>query len=248
MKESFLCMELKGRLAAIASKVPKCETLFDIGTDHAYLPIFLIQEHICNHAVACDVRSGPLRIAKKNIAKHGFQNNIDIVLSDGLSSVAPTKRDVIVIAGMGGMLIADILDASKDKVDSAACIILQANTAIVTLREWLYSNSFEISDETLCKEDRRIYNIIIAKLAPGNDATSNNKKCSKDFFVGQKLIDNANPLAEEYFERMIRKYQKVARGLEKSAKFSGTQINIPEVEYFIEALAELRRRNIDGNI
>ncbi len=130
--------------------------LADVGTDHAKLPIQCVKSGICSFVYAADLREGPLAVAKKNIADHGIgEDRILTVLSDGLDSV-PHGYDCVSICGMGGLLIADIIGRCEMNVHFA----VSPMSSVEDLREWLYNNSYVITDERVAREDRRLYTVM----------------------------------------------------------------------------------------
>ncbi len=136
-----------------------CLRLTDVGTDHAKLPIQCIKSGICSFVYAADLREGPLAVAKKNITEHGIgEDSIVTVLSDGLDSV-PHEYDCVSICGMGGLLIADIISRCEMNVPFA----VSPMSSVEDLREWLYNNSYSITDERVTREDRRLYTVMRAE-------------------------------------------------------------------------------------
>lgn len=201
-------MKLKGRLKLIAKKIPRCITICDIGTDHGYIPIYCILKGICERAVATDVRKGPLLIAQENIKRYGLDENIETRLGDGLEPVAEVEADVIVIAGMGGILIRDILKRDYEKAKKAL-LILQPMNAPEALREWLYSEGFEIVDEELAKEGSKFYNVISVKW------TGISRQLDEIYYhIGEKLIQKPDPLAEEFIKKRLGQIDRILKELE----------------------------------
>ena len=131
--------------------------LADVGTDHAYLPLYLCLTDRIRGAVAADVREGPLASAKANIKAYGLEDKISTCLSDGLQKLSPFAPEDISIFGMGGELIASILSAVPWSKDERLRFVLQPMTKTETLRAFLDVEGFRILDETLTKEDGRIY-------------------------------------------------------------------------------------------
>ncbi len=177
----------------------------DVGTDHAYIPIFLIKSGKIRSAVAADINLGPTRRAEENIKGHGLSGKIQTILSDGLDNVADDAYDTVIIAGMGGMLISEIIERSRRKRD--ALFILQPMTAIPRLRFYLYSQGFEIVDEQLCREGNKIYTVIVAK--HGKDLNFD----AVDLYIGRKLIEKNDPLLPDLIERQAGKISTKIRGL-----------------------------------
>ena len=135
----------------------------DIGTDHAYLPIYLLDKGIISSAIAADINQGPLDKANENIIKYGFENQIKTLLCDGLAKIEPDSVDDIAIFGMGGELIVKIIDEASWTKDSAKRLILQPMTHPEKVREYLAKNGFAILGETLSFDRGKIYQTICAQ-------------------------------------------------------------------------------------
>ncbi len=144
------------RIEVLAGYVKSGESVVDIGTDHAKLPIHLYDNDITKSVVASDVNEGPLNIARENIG----DRDIKLVLSNGLSNIEK-QYDVYVIAGMGGILISKIIESDIDKFRSAKRVILQPMQQIPDLREFLFINGFKVLDEHICYENKRFFEIIV---------------------------------------------------------------------------------------
>ena len=158
-----MVQHLTDRLLKIASLVPKNTYLADIGTDHAHLPIYLIENGITNSCIAADIVDGPLEMARKNISAHGFEDKIRVVKSNGLDKVYPFTPETVVIAGMGGETIRDIISACDFSKDGAPLFILQPMTHTELLREYLIKNGFSILNEDVVREAHRFYVIMVVK-------------------------------------------------------------------------------------
>lgn len=151
------------RLAAAADFGRNGKRVADIGTDHASLPIYLVGNGFSPYAVACDINIGPLNAAKHNIASAKLSDKIDVLLTDGLNGVDSYLPEDIYILGMGGELILRIIDESEYTRKSGVRLILQPMTHANDLRSGLYSNGFDIVDETLVRDRDRVYQIIVAE-------------------------------------------------------------------------------------
>ncbi len=137
--------------------VRKGSRLADIGTDHAYLPAALILDGTVPCAIAADLRKGPLENAEATVKNYGIAEKVQLRLSDGLKCVDPSEVDDIVIAGMGGILISEILKATPWLKNENIQLILQPQSHDETLRKWLWDNGFEITKEDACFEDSKTY-------------------------------------------------------------------------------------------
>lgn len=216
-------MELKGRLLMIASFVPKCSCLCDVGTDHAYIPVYLVQKGICDKALAMDINEGPIEAANENIRHFGLINKIETRLGSGLEPLNSGEADVVVIAGMGGILIKDILEASLEKAKLVKTIILQPMNAIEVLREWLYENGFEITDEALINEEAKIYNALSVKWT-GAKADYEVIDC----YIGKHLVEKGGSLFENFIKRKINQANRVIEGLKKSSELDREYLMLQE--------------------
>lgn len=219
--------ELTPRLYEVAEKIGFTEVLCDVGCDHAYLPIYLVNKGLIKTAYACDVREGPLEAAKKNINKNNLDDKIFTVLSDGLEKVKDKEISCISICGMGGNLMSRILSDGILCAKKADKLILQPMTEIEVLRKFLYENGFVIYDESLAKEDRRYYNIICAKKG------IEEKSDIFDFYFGKKLFENPSSLLEEY----ILKNYTVLKEVLKQKKKAGRE-STAELEYIVDELCK----------
>ena len=196
---------LTRRLQAIADMVPQGSTVVDVGTDHGYIPVYLVQNSICDRAVACDINEGPLNSCRFLVSQSNLNDRIECVLSDGLKNVS-SFYDTVVIAGMGGELIANIL---SDAVDiSSKRIILNPMTHPELARKWLYDNGFEITKDIIFADGKHHYNVFCAQ-----HTDTAVEKSVVDYYLG--AIDDFSD--KEYFEHLLvylRNKQKSGADLE----------------------------------
>lgn len=205
-----MILNLKGRLKLIADKVPKCNVLADIGTDHAYIPIYLVQNGVCQKAIASDVKIGPVKMASNNISLYKLSEKIETRLGNGLDTIEINEADSIIIAGMGGTLLTELLEANKPKTVNADTLVLQPMNDLHVVRKWLYDNAFEIYDEEMVAEGPKMYFVLSAKF-------SGNKKQYSDFelYVGQRLIEKKDPLLIAYCRMKVQQIDRVLEQLEE---------------------------------
>ena len=156
-------MELSIRLKAIVSMIGECDSVIDVGTDHGYVPIYLVKNAIIKKAIASDINRGPVAKAKNNIDINKTSQQISCRLGSGLSTVKKGEVQIAIIAGMGGNLIRDIIDADLDVVKELKYMVLQPVQNAEVLREYLYSTGYDIIDEEICYEDGKFYEIIKAR-------------------------------------------------------------------------------------
>lgn len=150
-------LELGPRLLCVASMVRCKRKIVDIGTDHAYLPAFLVLNKKAEDVLACDIGIKPLENAKRTVEMYSLQDNIRLRVSDGLKEVLSEETDEIIICGMGGTLIAEILNAADWIKKQGMHLILQPMTHSEDVRHYLYENGFVISDEKHMIDNNRVY-------------------------------------------------------------------------------------------
>ena len=211
-----------GRLSLCADFVREGSRLADIGTDHGYLPIALCQSGKIPSAIACDINPLPLRSAEENIAKFGLSKMIKTRLSDGLKELAPDEVDDIVIAGMGGELIRDILAAAPWVKDEAKHLVLQPMTHHDDLIRWLYENGFDIDRQKAVRDDGKAYTVLSTRF------TGDKTDC--DLYTA--TVGKLDPHDENSRGFLTRSLQNLRN------KSKGDQSLLPVVQQLEEALYE----------
>ncbi|MEY8598512.1 tRNA (adenine(22)-N(1))-methyltransferase [Mammaliicoccus lentus] len=199
--------------------------LADIGSDHAYLPIYAIQNNLVKEAIAGEVVKGPFLSAQKNTELHGLSKSIEIKLGDGLEVVNDTV-DVITICGMGGPLIAQILDEGKEKLIHYPDLILQANIHALPIRQVLQKLGYNIESEQLIKDKKHIYEIIVAK--KGKMQLSEN-----ELKFGPKLMIEKDELFYEKWEREIESLENISNQLKNhkdQTRYNEIQAQIKQIK------------------
>jgi len=189
------------RLELVASFVPQGSILLDVGSDHAYLPIELVERGQIEAAIAGEVVVGPYQSAVKNVEAHGLGEKIQVRLANGLAAFEEADQvSVITIAGMGGRLIATILEEGLDKLASVERLILQPNNREDDLRIWLQDNDFQIVAESILEEAGKFYEILVVEAGQMKLSTS-------DVRFGPFLSKEVSPV-------FVQKWQKEAGKLE----------------------------------
>lgn len=153
-------MKLAERLLKVASLVPPSSSIADIGTDHGYIPIYLIQQKKIKKAVAADIHKGPLERAKVHIAEKQLQDKIEVRLGSGLSVINKYEVEGAVIAGMGGQMIQSILEHDNSIARTLRWFVLQPQSHVADLRIWLQKNKYQIEKEVLIQEKHQLYEAI----------------------------------------------------------------------------------------
>ncbi len=190
-------MQLSLRLRAIADMIPEGRVVVDIGCDHAFLDIDLTKRKK-NKCIACDVRKSVLEIAQKNIAKFGFEKEIELIQSDGLETIDIPEGAVAVIAGMGTSTILSIF--KNDKVKSFSQIIIQTNNDWALLRKKMSKKGFQLIEEKVVLEHNKYY--VLMKWEIGKILYS-----SKQCFLGPLLIKKKESIP--YYQYLLHQYQGV---------------------------------------
>ena len=203
------------RLRAILNHT-NADTAADIGTDHAYVPIRLIKDGRAKRVIATDIREGPAEIAKANIEKYGLSDKIEVRLGEGLSVLKKGEADTVIIAGMGGELIRDII-ASDEDTARAAKLILQPMNSQYELRKYLVHNGFTIYDEDIAVEGFKVYNLLLVK--NGKSAEFEN---DVDYHIPPYLAGNKN--FGKFYEKKKREFENVVKGLESSVETDAEDI------------------------
>ena len=225
-------MVLSDRLEKIIEAVPRCKSVADIGCDHGYVSMELIRRGKADHAVAADVNEGPLSRAKKNIEDAGLSDRIEIVLSDGLLNISVTE--CIVISGMGGRLMRDILNftpttsgayeknTSSCSLSDCRCLILSPQSEPEILRSFIQEDlGFYIRDESMVKDMGKYYVIISAQNPKYMEAelyTGDRYIEDEDFIYGKRLIQKRDTVFLEYLRDRLKKDKMILLELEKNGQ------------------------------
>ena len=228
-------MKLTDRLLKIASLVTEGKRVADIGTDHGYIPVYLLNQCKVPYAILADVNKGPLENARGEVRHNKLLDKVDLRLGSGIEVLVKGEVDEVIIAGMGGILISELLEAKLEVAHSVDKLILQPMQAQNELRKYLLNNGFEILDEVLVKEDFRIYEIIIAKYTGKNTVVSDEIY----YEVGTKLIENKDPLLNEFIDKKIYMYNSIIKKIEGKSS-EGIEKKIKESKDSIEKLENLK--------
>lgn len=209
-------LQLSDRLQAVASMVTENNRLADVGTDHAYIPIYLCQTGKIPSAVAMDVKKGPLLRAEQNITLYQLENHIQIRLSDGVQKLDAGEVDSVVIAGMGGTLVQKILEDGKKVLQTVKELVLQPQSDIDAVRRYLQENEYCITGEKIICEDGKYYPMMKVRPPVADTAGEDTEvKCwdTVQLKYGKLLLEKQHPVLREYLEREIRIYQSILEGL-----------------------------------
>lgn len=205
-------MKLSKRLQLIADVIAKYKqgnVLADIGTDHGYLPCYLVENKIVTKAYACDVSKGPYNSSVETIKQYHLQEQVFPLLGSGLNPILNRQVDMISIAGMGSYLICEILDEHKDYLKNVQVLFLQSNANNDHLRRYLFSHDWMIIDEKMVKDAGHIYEVMVVTSRKNKAVTYS----QKDVEFGPVLINNQTPLFKEKWEKQYQVYKKIQNTL-----------------------------------
>ena len=211
--------------------VPQGSRVADIGTDHGYIPIWLVEQGIAASALAMDVRKGPLLRAQEHIAQHGLEDRICTRISDGLTALEPGEADTVVIAGMGGELILKILKNGGHVRKSVERWIFSPQSELALFRHGLEELGLSICRETMLCEDGKYYTVMMAE--PGRMYYE--RECS--YRYGDILIRQNDPVLREYLEKERRLLEQIRRQL-SLRDTQGTRKRLAEVKQELRQVQE----------
>lgn len=194
---------LTPRLKMIADLVPSCTTLCDIGTDHAYVAIYLAKKGRAKKIIAADIKKGPLMQAEKNITLFNASGIVETRLSDGFSAIGENEADCCIIAGMGGETIAEILEHEK----GCRYFVLQMQTAHRHLRKYLSTHGYIIEQESVCREGNKMYTALLARRADGRSFSET------ELEIGPLLIKNRPPLFYDYVRYRLYEIEIILKSM-----------------------------------
>ena len=223
-------IKLSPRLQRIADYVLPGSTVIDVGTDHAYIPIWLLQNGISASAYATDIRTGPLQRAAKDAEDAGVSNRLTLLLCDGLSECPPDAVDTVIIAGMGGETMMGILSAAPWVLQKH--LILQPQTKYFELRAFLAENCYAIRDASLVYDTGRIYRVWQI------EAGENTEKG----WVEAPLVEKKDPLLRPYLEDMVKRLRKQIQGQERAVNSDAALLTAlhGELDEYLQLLEEAK--------
>ena len=227
-------LNLDPRLSAVASLVQPGKKLLDIGTDHAFLPCFLVQRGVIPCAVAADLRKGPLENAKATIAQCGLQSKVETLLSNGLDAFAPQTDCSVVFAGMGGLLIAELLERTPWVHSETVQIVAQPMSHAEEVRAFFFSGGFTLENEVCAVDGRHVYCAMAARY------TGKPTEVTPALPYGGLLFKKDDPAAKRFLAMQISRLKKRRNALAAA----GT--NEAEVKKLNEVLADFESLSVDS--
>lgn len=227
------------RLDIIASLVSDGVGVIDVGTDHGYVPIELCKKGYRGFITATDINEGPLRKARSNLERYGFEDRVKLILCDGFADVDPDTADTVIIAGMGGDTATGILDRAEWCMREATKLILQPVTKPEILRYWLINNEFHIDKDILVKENGTLYQIISASFAPPQ------KYCDAELFTGKYEYIKDSEYFAEHITRHKKRFLSAANGIDDNDR-DGLQAWKKLLYAMADELAKMENTKYEG--
>ena len=204
-------LQLQPRLRLLADLVPQGARLADIGTDHGYLPVYLLQRGRIASAIAADIGRAPLDHARRTAEQYGVECGLRFLCCDGLCGISPADADTVVIAGMGGETIIAILEGAAGTRDGGHTLLLQPMTKAADLRDWLSVNGYSFTEERLVWDKNYLYPVL--RVTGGGTPQA---LTERQALTGVALEND--PLYREYLTQQADKMRRTAEGLRRSAK------------------------------
>ncbi len=206
-------LKLSKRLKAAAEYIEQGAAVADIGTDHGYIPVYLAQNNLAERIIATDIREGPLLRAQASAGEYGVSSRVEFFLTDGLDGLQEQWLDTVVLAGMGGETIAGILERAPWTRTDKVHLVLQPQSKLGVLSNWLDNNGYAIFDETLVEDDGRIYAVLLAGAGKSRAPLS----CA-EIYADRILMEKRDPLLPRYLDFLIEKTGKTIEGLEQARR------------------------------
>ena len=215
---------LSDRLKAVAEMITPGIPVADIGCDHAYLPIQLVKEGISPHVIACDINKGPVLRARENVKEAQLEDKIEVRQGNGLLAIEPGEAECVVLAGMGGPLMEDILTAGEEVLGRVSEIILEPQSETGALRHFLQDKGYRIISENMISEEGKFYPII--KAVPGTMDWG----LEIYFRYGKILLREENPVLHEFLLREKKHCSDLLRELAQNEDIPHVFVRMEEVK------------------
>lgn len=212
-----ITMELSKRLNAVAAMVTSGHVVCDVGCDHGYVSIFLVKAKKCPKVYALDVREGPLERARQHVEAYACTDYIELKLSDGMKEMPSGIADTLILAGMGGRLVIKILSESMEKIRKMKELVLQPQSEIGLVREFIRKEGFVLADEDMVEEDGKYYPVMRVRVVSQTERSCENeeKQAVLDKY-GPILLADRHPVLKEYLLREEILLEEIKRKLEES--------------------------------
>ncbi|WP_167627956.1 tRNA (adenine(22)-N(1))-methyltransferase [Listeria valentina] len=227
--------KLSKRLEKVAHFIKPQSRIADIGSDHAYLPCYAVLQGFASFAIAGEIADGPFHSAQDQVEKTGLLAQISVRKGDGLQVLERSDEiDTVVIAGMGGPLIASILESDGEKLAGVSRLILQPNIAANRIREWGVRHQFKIVAEEILEEDRKIYEILVLERSQAPVSYSED-----ELFFGPFLLKEKNAAFRSKWQHEQDTWKKITENIEKQGKTSENELKLTELRAQIKRVEDV---------
>lgn len=232
-------LKLSERLLAAAALVTEGKRLADVGTDHGYIPIYLLEQKKILSAIAMDINAGPLERAKEHIALYGMGDYIQTRLSDGVAALTQGEADTILVAGMGGGLVMHILEDGKEICKTASELVLQPQSELERVRQYLVTEGYETLEEDMILEEDKFYPMMKVRYVTPEQTKEAFERLSDTekrlyCIYGGKLLQKQHPVLKLYLEKEEMQYRKIYENLQKQPASEKITKRIQEVEQILK--------------
>lgn len=237
--EMQLHVTLDTRLEKVVSYIPQGAVLADIGSDHAFVPCYCIQQGLIARAIAGEVNQGPKEAADGQVRLVGLEEAIDVRLGSGLSVLERGEADAITIAGMGGTLIATILEEGKEKLDGHERLILQPNVDAIDVRVWLLSNGYQLLSEAIVEENAKIYEVLVAEKGEEILYSGDERLRQKELRYGPQLMREKSPTFVKKWTEELRKREYILAQMRAGTDNEELKRKIQAMQAVIDEMEEV---------
>lgn len=236
-------IRISKRLTMAASLISEGSVLADVGTDHGYVPIYLVEQGRIRRAIAMDINRGPLERAREHIVWYGMEEYIETRLSDGVDALAPGEADSILIAGMGGGLIIHILTKGREVCRCARELVLQPQSELERVRRFLTKEGYVTVAEEMIEEDGKYYPMMRVFYEPQNAVKMSEQEMQDAavYTYGGQLLERRHPVLWEFLQKEQRVYEEILLNLRQQ----------PQTEQILSRTQEIAaalKRNTDAQI
>lgn len=229
--------KLSYRLETVAKYIPDGSSLADIGSDHAYLPCHVVRSGKVPYAVAGEVAEGPFQSAKKQVQQEELTEKVQVRKGDGLQVIKPGEVECITIAGMGGALIASILENGKEKLTNVKRLVLQPNLSAISIRKWLLESGWGLVGEEILEEDGKIYEVLIAEKGEPKKPYAMTD-LSAGLLLGPFLMNEKTPVFLTKWRSELNNWKRILQQLESASESEDTVKKREELQGKIKMVEE----------
>ena len=232
-------LKLSNRLMAAAALVTEGNRLADVGTDHGYVPIYLLEKKKIPSAIAMDVNAGPLERAKEHIALYQLGDYIQTRLSDGVAALKQNEADAILVAGMGGGLVMHILEDGKEICKQVSELVLQPQSELERVREYLITEGYETIEEDMILEEDKFYPMMKVRYVTPEKTMEAYKGLSTEeqhlyCLYGGLLLQKQHPVLKTYLQKEEKQYLEIYENLKKQPFSEKIAKRLSEVEQILK--------------